>query len=215
MRFLGGEGLGGDDEQRGFRVEALERFREVGAVDVGDEMDVEAGFFIGLERFGDHHRAEIRAADADVDDIRDRFAGVAKPCAVAHPLGEFAHVCQHAPYFGHDILAIDQHRFAGAVAQGSVQHGAAFGEVDGFAREHFFCPVGQFYFTGQLQQERQCFRRNEIFRIIEQYFPLHERETGKALIVVMKQIAQMLPREAFLVRLKGLPGRGTGEIGHI
>lgn len=32
--------LGGDDEERGFRVELLQRLGHVGPVDVGDEPDV-------------------------------------------------------------------------------------------------------------------------------------------------------------------------------
>ena len=41
QRLLGGEGLAGDDEQRGARVEAGEQRGDVGAIEVGDEMHSE------------------------------------------------------------------------------------------------------------------------------------------------------------------------------
>ena len=70
-RFLRGEGLGGHQEQRGFGVDLLERLDQVGAVDVGDEMDAQAGSAVGLQRLAHHLRAQVRAADADVDDVGD------------------------------------------------------------------------------------------------------------------------------------------------
>ena len=39
------------------------------------------------QRLVGHHRPEVRAADADVDDVADPLAGVAGPVAAAHPLG--------------------------------------------------------------------------------------------------------------------------------
>ena len=79
QRFLGGEGLGGDDEERGLGLEDFELLGDVGAIDVGDEMDAQARLAVGLERLGDHDRAEVGTADADVDDIGDRLAGVSLP----------------------------------------------------------------------------------------------------------------------------------------
>ena len=50
----------------------LERLGDVRAVDVGDEVDAQAGLAVGLQRLGHHDRAEVGAADADVDDVGDR-----------------------------------------------------------------------------------------------------------------------------------------------
>ena len=42
------------------------------------------------QRLVGHHRAEVGAADADVDDVADRLAGVALPLARAHAVAERA-----------------------------------------------------------------------------------------------------------------------------
>ena len=52
--LLGGEGLGGDDEERGLGVAELRGLGEVGAVDVGDEAQGLVPGTIVLEGFGDH-----------------------------------------------------------------------------------------------------------------------------------------------------------------
>ncbi|MNC58042.1 hypothetical protein D3C77_617120 [compost metagenome] len=52
----------------------------MGAIDVGDEVHLQV-IFVGAQRLGDHHRAEIGATDTDVDHVLDRLAGVAFPLA--------------------------------------------------------------------------------------------------------------------------------------
>ena len=39
-----------------------------------------------FKRFVGHHRAEVGAADADVDDIANAFAGLTFPCAAPDAL---------------------------------------------------------------------------------------------------------------------------------
>ena len=77
--FQRGEGLGGDDEQRLGRIEIAHRFGEIRAVDVGDETESHGAVAVVLQRFIGHDRAEIGAADADIDDVADAFAGMAFP----------------------------------------------------------------------------------------------------------------------------------------
>ena len=59
--LLRGERLGGDDEERALRIALLERLRHVGAVDVGDEVDVgsDAERLQGLR---DHQGPEVWVA---------------------------------------------------------------------------------------------------------------------------------------------------------
>ena len=45
--LLRGEGLAGDDEQRGARIEPGEQRGDVGAIDIGDEMDVQVRLVLG------------------------------------------------------------------------------------------------------------------------------------------------------------------------
>ena len=73
------ERLGADDEQRLLGIEVARGFREVGAVDVGDEAEGQVAPAVVTQRFVGHHRAEIGAADADVDDVAD----AADPCGRA------------------------------------------------------------------------------------------------------------------------------------
>ncbi len=48
-----------------------------------------------LERLVGHHRPEVGAADADVDDVADALAGVALPRAAADAVGEVGHLVEH------------------------------------------------------------------------------------------------------------------------
>jgi len=124
-----------------FASEAAQRLGDVRAVDVRDEVHVQIGLPVRPQRFGHHHRTEIRAADADVDDVRDRLAGVALPRAAAQPLGERAHRAEHAIDVGHHIPAVDEDRSIASVAQRGVQHGPALGAVDLGAGKHLVAPA--------------------------------------------------------------------------
>ena len=65
------------------------------------------------------------------------LAGVAAPGAARGPRSaKRAHAVEHRVDLGHDVLAVDQDRPVGAVAQGDVQHGAVLGGVDLLAGEH-------------------------------------------------------------------------------
>ena len=72
-----------DDEQRLVGVEVTGRLGEVGAVDVGDEAEGHLAPRVVAQRLVGHHRPEVGAADADVDHVADRLAGVALPLAAS------------------------------------------------------------------------------------------------------------------------------------
>ena len=72
-----------DDEQGFCRVEIAHDFLEVGAVDVGDEAERHVALAVVAQCLVRHHRAEVRAADADADDVADALAGVSAPLAAA------------------------------------------------------------------------------------------------------------------------------------
>ena len=69
-RFLGGEGLRGDDEERLLGLGAVEGALQIVRVDVGGEAHVER--LVG-ERVGEQTRAEIGAARAQIHDALDAF----------------------------------------------------------------------------------------------------------------------------------------------
>ena len=59
-----------------------------------------------------HHRPQVGAADADVDDVADRLAGVALPLPAAHPVGEIGHLVEHGVDLGHDVVAVHDDRLS-------------------------------------------------------------------------------------------------------
>ena len=110
--------------------------RDVGAVDVGDEMGAQVRRREGQKRPRRHRRAEIRAADADIDDVGHRLAERAAQAALAHVGGEGEHLGALGLDFGHDVAAVDEDRLAGEIAQGGVQRRAPFRRIDDLAAEH-------------------------------------------------------------------------------
>src|SRR5581483_10340522 len=114
---------------------------EVGRVHVGYEAKGEIAPGVGAKRLVRHHRAEVGAADADVDDVADRLAGPAPPLARADALGEGRHTVEHLVDGGHDVLAVDTDVGAARRPQGYVQDGAILGHVDLLAGEHRLDPL--------------------------------------------------------------------------
>ena len=93
------------------------RLHEVGGVHVGDEPEGHVPVGVVAERLVGHHRAEVGAADADVDHVADPLAGVAGPRSRTHPVGEVGHPVEHLVHLRHDVLAVHhQRRARGACA---------------------------------------------------------------------------------------------------
>src|SRR3546814_7804742 len=68
---------------------------EVGAVDVGHEREAHVAITEIAQRLAGHHRAEVRAADADADHVADALARMPRPLPAAHALGEGRHAVEH------------------------------------------------------------------------------------------------------------------------
>ncbi len=81
------------------------------------------------ERPRRHRRAEVGAADADVDDVGDPLVG-------ADPIGERRHLVEHGVHVGHDVGTVDDHRHVGRRPQRDVHHGPILGDVDVLTGEH-------------------------------------------------------------------------------
>ena len=88
-------------------IEIARGFGEVGAVHVGDEAECQVALAVMAQRLVGHHRTEVGAADADVDDIADALAGVSLPFAAADPSRERRHAIEHRVHLRHDIVAVD------------------------------------------------------------------------------------------------------------
>ena len=161
------ERLRRDDEQRACRVEIAGRLPDIGAVDVGHESHVEAAVAVVAQRLVTHRRAEVAAADADVDDARDGLPGVALPLTGAYALCELAHLVEHRMHAGYDIDAVDDDVLGARRAQRDVQHGALFGHVDLVAAEHRLDALGQTRPMRERDQQRHRLGGDAVLRIVE------------------------------------------------
>src|SRR6266436_1533510 len=72
-----------------------DRFGEVGPIDVGNEPERHPAIAVVLECFVRHHRSEVGAPDADVDNIANPLARMTRPCAAPDPSGELGHLVSH------------------------------------------------------------------------------------------------------------------------
>ncbi len=136
-RLQRGEGLRGDDEQRFRRVEIAHGLGEVGAVDVRDEAERQVAVAVVPQGLVGHDRAQIGAADADVDDVANRACRCGPSMAAADALGRKRPSCRarHGPGARRSRRRPRSLRSARR-PQGHVQDGPVFGDVDLLAAEH-------------------------------------------------------------------------------
>ena len=101
---------------------------EIGSVHVGDEAERHVALAVVAQRLVRHHRAEVGAADADVDDVANAPAAVTGPLAAAHALATNAAMrSSTACTSGTTFLPSTRMRSLRRRAQGDVQHRALLG----------------------------------------------------------------------------------------
>ncbi len=166
-RLQSGERLGGDDEQRLGGVEVAGGLDEVGGVDVGDEAEGELPGAVVAQGLIGHDRAEVRATDADVDDVADRPAGVAGPGAGADLLAEVGHAVEHGVDLLHHVEAVEHERGRAGHAQGDVQDGAVLRDVDGLPGEHGGGALGQAGLLGQGDKQAEGLVGDAVLGVVE------------------------------------------------
>ena len=132
--LLGGEGLGDDHDQGGFRVQTGQGLGHVARIDIGHEAHVD-GRVERAQGVPDQARPQVRPADPDMDHSLERPAGGARLDAGADGVGVVAHLFAHGLHLGRNRLAQGVEIGAGGGAQGWVQHRAALGDVDRLAPE--------------------------------------------------------------------------------
>ena len=179
-RLLRREGLAGDHEQGLLRVELAQHRRQVMAVDIRYEVELQALLNEGIERRHDHLRPEVAAADADVDDVAD-----AAGSGVANALG----VGEHGIENGMHLVAV--RALSGRRAQGRVQHGTALGDIDRLAGQHRITPAFDAAFGGQLQQQLQRRRIEQVLRQVGEQFGGMDTHFGKTIGLLRKGRAQV------------------------
>jgi hypothetical protein len=155
-RLLRRKGLRSDDEERRGRIEVLDGLGDMRTVYVRDEMNRKVVRAIRLERLGHHDGSEIRAANADVDDVANALSGVTEPVTISHGLGELAHVGKYAVDVLHHVVTVDENWSVRAVAKRDVEDRTILGRIDLFAVEHALGPRSEFSLTRKVPEQRQC-----------------------------------------------------------
>ena len=84
-----------------------------------------------------------------------------------NPVAEVGHLVEHGVDLRHDVLAVDDDRRALRGAQGHVQHGAVFGDVDLVAAEHGVDARAQAGLLGQSKQEPERFVGDAVLGVIQ------------------------------------------------
>ncbi len=172
QRFDRAECLRGNDEHRRGRVEPPERGVHIGSVDVRDEVSPKSGVPKCGERFRRHRRAEVAAANADVDDVGD-------PAVGTNTLREHRHRIEHGVHVGHHVDTLDLDHGVPRGTQGGVQHGTILGDVDPLAREHGVATRRHTRRFDLCQQARQHVIVDRLLRVIDPEVNRRQRDSAR------------------------------------
>ena len=166
QRLLGGEGLGHHHDQRRLGLQPGQGLGHVARIDVGDEAQVD-GRIQRLQRVPQQAGTEVRSADADVDDGRERLFGAACLGARANVGGEFGDGVA-------GLIDLLRHGFAQGVevrafrrAQGRVQDRAALGVVDRLAAEQGVATALDVTGAGHVERGLECLGAPRLFRQVQ------------------------------------------------
>ena len=177
-------------------------------------MHLEAGLAIGLQSFGRHDGAEVRAADADVHHIGDGFPRVTLPGAAADRVAELAHLLQHAVHLGHHVLAVDLDGPVRTIAQSDVEDGAILGDVDPVAGHQPLRPPLEIRLRGQIDEQAHGLRGDAVLGVVEKDVLETKGELRETIGVVREHLAHEPGRHLLVMGEKSLPGFGASHGRH-
>ena len=166
--FQRGKCFRGNDKKRLGGVEVVGGLGEVGAVNIGDEAEGERTVGVVAQGLVGHHRTEVGAADADIDDIFDALASVAFPFARADAVGKIGHTVENGMHLWNNINAIDFDRCRARSTKGGVEDGAVLGDVNLVATEHGVNLAAQIGGVRKIDQASDCLAIDQVFRIIQE-----------------------------------------------
>src|SRR5208282_5698104 len=199
------------DEQRLSRIQVTRRFNEIGPVDVRYEPERHRAFAVVLQRLVSHDRAEIGAADADIDDVSDALARMALPRAAAHAVGERAHPIENGMDLRHNVLAIDDDRGVARRPERDMQHSAPLRDIDLVAAEHRVDAVAQARLLRKLNEQFDGLVGNAILGVVERNAGSRERESFAPPRIVRKELTQMERADRLLMGQERSPRGPPGE----
>jgi hypothetical protein len=166
----------------------------------------DAAVAIAAEGLGGHDDAEVRAADADVDDVGEALPAMTGEATLVHARDELADLRELRAHLGHHVAPLDGHGVGRAIAQRHVQRGAALGEVDRLAGEQRPDPVLEATVARQREQQRQRVAGESLPREVVEKVEFFDAQGVEAARVVGKQLAQVVALERGRMGLQRLPG---------
>ena len=119
------------------------------------------------QRFIRHDRTQIRAANADVDDVANALPGKSQPLAAADSIREPSHSIEYFMNIQHNVFAIDNDDLIPCRTQRCMQNRPIFGAVDSFTAKHRFDAFGEKALFAKLEQQPQSLGRDSILRVVE------------------------------------------------
>ncbi len=112
---------------------------------------------------------------------------------------------------GHDIVPINEDGSIGPIAEGDVENGPVFGDIDLVAAEHAVAPIFDLGLPGQIDQKSKGFIGNAVFGKVQQNIAEAKREFFKAFWIPGKQIAHVDGGNLLVMRCKRLICGGLDE----
>ena len=212
QRLQRGERLGRDDEQRRRRIQSVELGHQIRRVDVGDEPRGDTGVGVVPQRLISHRRAQVRAADADVDHGFDPLTGGSGPGARAQPVGEIAHRVEHRVHVGDHVLAIHGQSGVAGKAQRGVQHGAILGGVDVLTGQHGVAARFEAGRAGEVGQQAQRLAGHPVLAVVDIQVSDGQRQIAAPGRVLGEQLPQGGAGELVEMAAQRRPRRAGGDV---
>jgi hypothetical protein len=185
----------------------MDRFGEVGPIDVGNEPEGHPAIAVVLECFVRHHRSEVGAPDADVDHITNPFARMTRPGAVPDPIGEFGHLVKHRVDLGYHVLAIDNDRCPFGRPESYVQDGSVLRDIYLLASKHGIDPRSQAAFLRQLKEKFKSLVGDPIFRIVYTETRCLDREALATFWIIGEELSEVQFSHLPVMGFECLPNR--------
>ena len=192
-------------------VEVAGGLHEVRRIHIGHEPERQVAAGVVPQRLVGHHRAEVGAADADIDHVPDRFTGIALPVAGADPLGEGGHPVQDLVHLRDHVGPVDHQRAAPGHPQRDMQHGPVLGDVDRLAAEHGVPALLQAGLLGQLQEQPDGFAGDPVLGVVQVQPGGLRGEALAAAGVGGEQVPQVPVADLVVVGFQRLPCRALAK----
>jgi hypothetical protein len=164
-----------------------------------------------LERLVGHHRPQVGAADSNIDYVANSLPCVSLPLAAPDTVAEDSHSVENGMDLWHYILAIDNDGAPFGRAQGYVQYGSPFRDIDFVPAKHGVDSGLEAGLPRQIHQQLDGFAGNAILRVVEEQAHSLNRQLLTALWISREEIAQMQSADLLVVGFERLPGLQSSQ----